>query len=396
MSALKTLSPVSGTPAVAPRGRPLAMLAFVLLAWSFARVATWEAPWPQIETMGVPLLANDTSQSGLPSVDGDLAVASNPAVSAGQWQGLSPPPPFGAARVEGLTPQLVQPNLGMDAQTPYVPMDPATLQGAPAGHQAIWMAAMSHLPVPAFLQQSFVSATLPSEPDTPEQPRQDRWSIDAWAFWRQDSNSALVSQGRAPTYGASQIGAVLNYRLAPSNKRDPRAFVRAYRALIAGGETEVSAGLSARPVAKLPIRLHAELRVTERDGSGNVDLRPSAFATTEIAPVKLPFAARAEIYAQAGYVGGNNATAFADGQLHLLRDVGQFDLAGAENARLSLGAAAWGGAQEGAERVDVGPSVRMDVTIGSVPARLSVDYRERVAGTAEPDSGAAVTLSTRF
>ncbi len=64
--------------------------------------------------------------------------------------------------------------------------------------------------------------------------------------------------------------------------------------------------------------------------------------------------------------------------------------------RLSLGAGAWGGAQDGAHRVDVGPTMRLDVTLGAVPARVLLDWRERVEGDAGPGSGAAVTLSTRF
>lgn len=62
----------------------------------------------------------------------------------------------------------------------------------------------------------------------------------------------------------------------------------------------------------------------------------------------------------------------------------------------SIGAGAWAGAQEGAERLDVGPSMRVDLAIAQATARFSLDYRERVAGDAEPQSGVAVTLSTHF
>jgi hypothetical protein len=40
--------------------------------------------------------------------------------------------------------------------------------------------------------------------------------------------------------------------------------------------------------------------------------------------------------------------------------------------------------------------MRVDLTIGEVPARISLDWRERVAGDAAPDSGIAATISTRF
>jgi len=64
--------------------------------------------------------------------------------------------------------------------------------------------------------------------------------------------------------------------------------------------------------------------------------------------------------------------------------------------RLSVGAGAWGGAQDDAQRFDIGPTLRLDLTVGEVPARLSLDWRERIGGQAGPDSGLAATLSTRF
>jgi hypothetical protein len=63
---------------------------------------------------------------------------------------------------------------------------------------------------------------------------------------------------------------------------------------------------------------------------------------------------------------------------------------------LSLGAAAWGGAQEGAARLDLGPTLRLDLTVGQVPARVSLDWRQRVASDASPGSGVAATVSAGF
>jgi hypothetical protein len=221
-----------------------------------------------------------------------------------------------------------------------------------------------------------------------------RWSVDAWGFWRQGSDAAPISQGRVPIYGASQIGAVLQYRIDPDNARDPRLYARAYRALVRRGESELALGASARPLPRVPVRLFGELRVTE--GAFRTEARPAAFAVTELPAQALPLGARLEAYAQAGWVGGENATLFADGQASLTREVDQVAQATGDAMHLSLGAGAWGGAQEGAHRVDLGPTIRLDVTLGEVPARLSLDWRERVEGDAAPGSGAAVTLSTRF
>ena len=103
-----------------------------------------------------------------------------------------------------------------------------------------------------------------------------------------------------------------------------------------------------------------------------------------------------EAYGGAGFVGGRDATLFADGQAIVAREVVGFDGPANSRTRISLGAGAWGGAQKDAQRVDVGPTIWLDTTIGNVPARLSIDWRERVGGDAAPDSGIAATLSTRF
>jgi hypothetical protein len=126
------------------------------------------------------------------------------------------------------------------------------------------------------------------------------------------------------------------------------------------------------------------------------DLRPSAFVITELPAIALPAGLSAEVYAAAGYVGGDAATGFADGQTSITRSVADFKLAPLDPVRVSLGAAAWGGAQRGVYRLDIGPTLRMDMRLGEVPARVSIDYREQIAGDAAPASGIAATLSTQF
>ena len=197
-----------------------------------------------------------------------------------------------------------------------------------------------------------------------------------------------------PIYGASQAGAVLQYRLAPASPRDPRLYTRAYRALVRWGESELALGASARPLGRVPLRLAGEVRYT--DGAFSDTFRPAAYVVSELAPVPLPYGARLEAYGQAGWVGGPDPTGFADGQASVTGELRK--VAGlTDNAvRLSLGAAAWGGAQKDAQRIDIGPTLRLDMTVGDVPARLSIDWRERVGGDAAPDSGLAATLSTRF
>ncbi|MEO1047204.1 MAG: hypothetical protein AAFW59_02645, partial [Pseudomonadota bacterium] len=221
-----------------------------------------------------------------------------------------------------------------------------------------------------------------------------RWSLGVWAFGREGSQSAPISEGRVPVYGASQLGANLQYRIAPANPRDPRAYLRAYRALIERPENELAFGVSARPTGAIPVRVAAEIRATENQFGS--DIRPAVLAITEVPPVSLPWGFTGEVYAGAGYVGGESNTAFVDGQGAIARRVASFDLRNPDALRVSVGAGAWGGAQRDAHRIDVGPTLRLDMSIGEVPARFSIDYRERVGGDAAPESGVAATLSTQF
>ena len=65
-------------------------------------------------------------------------------------------------------------------------------------------------------------------------------------------------------------------------------------------------------------------------------------------------------------------------------------------SELRAGAGAWGGAQKGAARLDIGPSASVDFRIGPANGRAQIDYRVKVAGDAEPGDGVAFTLSTGF
>jgi hypothetical protein len=145
-----------------------------------------------------------------------------------------------------------------------------------------------------------------------------------------------------------------------------------------------------RPCPAIPVSAAAEVRAVE--GPAGLKIQPSAFLVTELAPVVLPVELQAEIYAQAGYVGGAFATPFADGQLRV-------DRALAEIGRITarIGAGAWGGAQKGAARLDVGPAATIWLPVSrSGGARLALDWRLRVAGDAKPESGPALTLSGGF
>jgi hypothetical protein len=132
-----------------------------------------------------------------------------------------------------------------------------------------------------------------------------------------------------------------------------------------------------------------ELRATRT--SGATELRPAALVVSELRPIALPGRLIGEGYLQAGWVGRRYATGFVDGQVRVDRAIARLG-----PATLRAGAGSWGGAQKFVHRLDVGPALTLDLREGGIPARVSVDYRLRVAGRARPGNGIAVTLSTGF
>ena len=208
---------------------------------------------------------------------------------------------------------------------------------------------------------------------------------------QRDVGPSLGRLGAAPTasYGASQAGGVLRYRLAPTSRWQPEAYVRVTSAIHVADDRELAAGLAVRPVAGLPVAVMGEGRLRERNGAAIV--RPAVMAVTEIAPRQLPGGLEADLYLQGGYVAGPDATAFGDGQLRVTARLARF-----EPGTLRAGGGAWAGAQQGAARVDIGPTAQLDLPVGRAGVRLALDYRVRVAGEAAPGSGLALTLSTGF
>lgn len=91
-----------------------------------------------------------------------------------------------------------------------------------------------------------------------------------------------------------------------------------------------------------------------------------------------------DAYFQGGIVGFNSRDKFVDGGLTLTRPLfGNF----------FGGVGLWGAAQPGVYRIDAGPRVSMKVRDN---VRIHLDWRQRVAGKAEPGSGPAVTLAGDF
>ena len=207
----------------------------------------------------------------------------------------------------------------------------------------------------------------------------DRIQLTAWALLRSRREmlgpNSLASSG---TLGGSQAGARLSYHLSRQIAATLRTSSEVGRR---GGE--VAAGLRIQPVGGVPLWLTAERRQRlGRYGGGR-----NAFALFFEGGVyerPLPWRFSLDTYLQGGIVGFHSRDRFIDGGLTLTRPVYR---------QFSAGVGVWGGAQPGLYRVDAGPRVSMRVRNN---VRVHLDWRQRLAGNAQPGSGPALTLAGDF
>lgn len=198
-----------------------------------------------------------------------------------------------------------------------------------------------------------------------------RWSLSGWVMVRPGGGDPRL----VPLLGGSQAGARLSYAI--EERRQVAAFVRVAAPLGRSGG-EAAAGIEWRP-PKLPLAVYAEVR--GRDDAG---VAPAAGIYG--GALRDRGAYRLEGYGQAGLVGGKGRSGFVEGQLRATRRIG---------ADLDGGLGVWGAAQRGAARLDIGPTlgVKLPLVRG---ARLTLEWRQRIAGEARPNSGPAISLGTDF
>lgn len=215
-----------------------------------------------------------------------------------------------------------------------------------------------------------------------------------WLFARSGTSArspALLNTALRPggaQYGGSQAGGILSFRLAGDHSRNISVYSRFSSSLAADRTSEIAIGSKLRPIKGLPISLYAEKRFLEGlNGKGGV----AVFAAGGTGPDKIAQNLFLETYGQAGYVFREEGSYFFDGSAAIKKR-----LASTSSGQISLGGAVWAGGQEGAQRLDIGPRLDIDVPLARAATRISVDWRQRVAGNAEPNSGLAISLSASF
>ncbi len=213
-----------------------------------------------------------------------------------------------------------------------------------------------------------------------------RWSLGGWLYLREGSAGASDAIAAGGQLGGSQAGLRLAYGFGDDGRL--RAYGRATMAVRRSAQRELAFGAAFAPVPRLPIDVAVEQRVAiGREGRTALAM----MATGGVSGVPLPAGFRLDAYVQAGIVGARRRDGFADGALVVDRRLGDD-----ERSPLRLGALAAGAVQPGVSRIDVGPRLTLRLPDVGRGSRIALDWRQRVAGNARPESGLALTLATDF
>lgn len=218
-------------------------------------------------------------------------------------------------------------------------------------------------------------------PMTPGRAAAGRWSASGWFVLRD-------GRGIAPGLGSGQLGgsqAGLRIAYAIGNAQRIAVVARVVSPLHGRGR-EAAIGMEWRPT-RLPIRIAAEYRASLDGGPNGPAI--GVIAGTGPAPVAAGF--DLETYGQAGLIRRRQTEAYAEGSARLARP-----LVSLGGVRFDIGLGGWGGAQRGARRLDVGPSLGARVPVGRGAIRVSLDWRQRIAGDARPGSGPVLVIGGDF
>jgi hypothetical protein len=228
--------------------------------------------------------------------------------------------------------------------------------------------------------RSTVVLAAQSIPAAVQPNRIDRVQLSAWALLRGRQGAPLgaTSLASGGTLGGSQAGSRLMYNFTRQIAATLRTSSDVGRR---GGE--VAAGVRIQPVGGIPVWFTAERRQRlGRYGGGRNAF--ALFVEGGVYQRPMPWRFSLDAYLQGGVVGLHHRDKFIDGGLTLTRPLFK---------QFSGGFGVWGAAQPGVYRVDAGPRITMNVRNN---IRVHLDWRQKLAGNAEPGSGPAVTLAGDF
>ncbi|MFL6739045.1 MAG: hypothetical protein ACJ8FC_08210 [Sphingomicrobium sp.] len=356
-------------------------LGFAILAWAAVRAVSLGL------VPGTGALAFDIRsarpETQLPPIQPTIFPSIDPVRPAGQ----------GSQAAMAYGPSVAYPPYGANPQfAPYPIYVPVAVDGRSSPPQIIYVnpppgeprdirADSAALPAAAQQQQLSLATPIPtfqSTPSfaTPNRPSGlDRLSLTGWATMRSKAGADGLASGGI--LGGSQAGTRIMWSVSPRLS----ASLRASAPVNSQRGAEAALGVRYQPFSRWPVALTLERRHAFRDYGQSAF---ALFAEGGVYGQSLPWQSILDGYFQAGIVDFNDPDWFLDGQLAATRPVWR---------NLSAGFGAWGGAQPGINRLDVGP--RLSLRVGS-RMRAHFDYRLNVAGNAQPGSGTVVTLAGDF
>jgi len=187
----------------------------------------------------------------------------------------------------------------------------------------------------------------------------------------------------APQLGGSQAGVRLTYAITENRRL---AVAGRLSTALASRQREAAIGIDWQPTT-LPIHIVAEQRIGIEQARGG----PSLNVIGGFGPTPVAGRLQLDAYARGGAIARDGVEGFIDGAVRLNHPIATLG-----PARLDLGLGAWGGAQRGASRLDAGPSASLALPVAGQNLRISLDWRQRLAGRAAPSSGPALSIGIDF
>ena len=214
-----------------------------------------------------------------------------------------------------------------------------------------------------------------------------RISMTSWVLIRpEESPIQLASAGQL---GGSQIGARINLPIfALTHHQIVTLSARASSGLARPYGTEVAAAIGIKHHGRVSGELLVERRFKANEG-GRSDF--AVIAAAGLYDVRITPHLSADAYIQAGVVGLKSRDAFADLAARV-----EHDMTSNKWVRVSAGAGIWAGAQPGVTRLDIGPQIIVRPKVKGAGARISAEWRFRIAGNARPASGPSLSAGLDF
>jgi hypothetical protein len=271
------------------------------------------------------------------------------------------PRPAEPLRFSGLEPRRsTNPTTVLRRGRASVQANRTVVQNAPAALAAVHPGQQPGVPLPA-----------PSKSPS-------RFAGSGWLIARRGGATPFV-----PQLGGSQAGVRLTYAIDPARRLSLAGRIST---ALASRQSEAAIGLDWKPTS-LPLHLVAEQRIGVDRARGG----PSLGLIGGFGPVPVTRWLLIDGYAQGGGIVRDGIEGFVDGAVRLSHPIGTLGA-----SRIELGLAAWGAAQRGAARLDAGPTASAILPIAGKSLRVSLEWRQRLAGRATPASGPALSIGTDF